>query len=160
MNTLELMSKVPATKSEQMNLAETFIRRMEEGEVSPVEAVVQMKSLAEAIGLFLKDERVKNAVLAECEKYGKGERPSFRGATVQVKETGVKYDFMACGDPVYTDLATREAEIADERKAREKFLRTLTKPKTELDEETGEVYNLLPPVRQSTTTFAITFKNE
>ena len=160
MNTLEIINRVPATKTEQKSMAEQFINLVADGEVSPIEAVTKMKSIAETISIFLKDERVKDAVLAECEKYGRGESPEYRGAVVQMKEAGVKYDFKVCGDPVYDEIYACEQGLIEKRKEREKFLRTLTQPKTEIDEETGEIYKLNPPVRESTTTFSVTFKNK
>lgn len=163
MNTMNLpfvAANIPATKSGQRDLAEQLVGTIENGDVNPLEAVVLMKSLSEVINTFLKDDRVKDAVLAECGRYGKGEHPAFRGATVQVKESGVKYDFMACGDPLWTACVAHEQEAAEARKEREKYLRGITKPKSELDEETGEVFTLNPPARQSTTTYAVLFKNE
>lgn len=160
MNLPFVYADIPATKSGQHDLAEQLIGIIENGEVNPLEAVVLMKSLSEVINTFLKDERVKDAVISECARYGKGEYPSFRGATVQIKESGVKYDFMACGDPLWTSCVTHEQEAAEARKAREKYLRSITKPKSELDEDTGEIFTLNPPARQSTTTYAILFKNE
>lgn len=151
-------SRIPVTKSEQTNLSEAFVSAVQNGDINPIDAVVQMKSIAETIGIFLKDNRIREAVLKECAKYGKGENPAFHGAVVQQKETGVSYDFMVCADPVWTDLMAREQEIADQRKEREKYLRTITKPKPEIDESTGEVYTIKPPARSSTTTYAITFK--
>lgn len=156
----QLSPVIPATRLQQQTMTEAFVSQVTNGDINPVEAVIQMKSLLETINAFLKDERVKEAVLNECENYGKGEYPSFRGAVLQVKETAVKYDFLACGDPVYTNLLTTEQEVSDSRKEREKYLRSITKPKSEIDEETGEVYTLLPPPRQSTTSYAITFKKE
>lgn len=153
-------SRIPATKSAQAELAEALVAAVQDGDINPIDAVVQMKSIAESINAFLKDDRIREAVLSECAKYGKGETPAFRGAKVQQKESGVSFDYMACADPVWTDLMAREQEIAAERKAREKFLQTITKPKAEVDEATGEVYTLMPPARRSTTTFAITFRKD
>lgn len=86
------ISKIPATKSEQEQLASLFIQKVLDGEISAIEAVIQMKSISESISLFLKDNDIREAVIKETGKYGKGETPSYKGAVVQVKETSVKYD--------------------------------------------------------------------
>ena len=105
-------SRIPATKSAQAELAETLVAAVQDGDINPIDAVVQMKSIAESINAFLKDDRIREAVLSECAKYGKGETPAFRGAKVQQKEAGASFDYMACADPVWTDLMAREQEIA------------------------------------------------
>lgn len=157
MNELTI-NRVPANKTEQKNMADEFVRQVLEGEVNPIQAVVQMKSLYESIGNFLKNEEVKECVIKECDQYGKGEYPTFNGATIQVKEAAVKYDFSECGDAEYNSIMNQIEELKEKAKEREKFLKTITKPTTIVDEETGEIVTLLPPSRQSTTTFAVTFK--
>lgn len=46
------ISKIPATKSEQEQLASLFIQKVLDGEISAIEAVIQMKSIGESISLF------------------------------------------------------------------------------------------------------------
>ena len=117
-----------------------------------------MKSISETINTFLKDESIKDAVIQECEKYGKGESPGYLGAVIQIKETGVKYDFSVCNDPVYERLVEERKIIDEQCKEREKYLKTLSKSKTEIDEDTGDIFQLFPPAKQSTTSYSITFK--
>ena len=91
-------------------------------------------------------------------KYGKGEIPTSSGASFQVKETGVKYDFSQCNDPVWNNLKEQADRINEQLKEREKYLKVIKNPKTEIDEETGEVYTIIPPTRTSTTSYTVTFK--
>lgn len=156
----QIGEKIPFTKAQQSGFVELLVAQIEDGEISPVEAVVKAKALYETIGAFLKDDRTNEYVLKECDKYGKGEFPSFSGATIQVRETGVKYDYMNCGDPEYTNLLKQEQEISSARKKREKYLSAITKTKTEINEETGEIYTLNPPVRTGKVSYVITFKKE
>lgn len=159
-NIIFIGESIPYTKLQQSGFVETLISKMENGEVNPVEAVIKAKALYETISLFLKDNRTNEFVLSEFSKYGKGEVPSFAGATIQIRETGVKYDYMNCGDPEYTSLLKQEQEISEARKKREKYLSTIKKSKTELDEETGEIYVLKPPIRSGKTSFVVIFKKE
>lgn len=153
-----IINTIPQTKSEQSSMAAQFVEQVKNGDVSPLDAVAKMKSLQEVITAFLKNEDVVSAVLNECDKYGKGETPTSNGAAFTVKETGVKYDFSACGDPVWNRLKEESDRISEQMKEREQYLKIIKGTKTEIDEETGEVYTLNQPTRTSTTSFAITFK--
>lgn len=157
MNELSI-NQFPTNKNEQSIMAARFAQAIADGEVSPLDAVAKMKSLQEVITLFLKDEAVSNAVITEVEKYGRGETPSANGATFQVKETGVKYDFSVCGDIVWNSLKEQADKINEALKDREKYLKTIKQSKTEIDEESGEIYTILPPVKTSTTSYTVTFK--
>ena len=99
-----IINRIPSSKTEQKEMANAFISKVIDGDINPIDAVVQMKSISETINTFLKDENIKDAVIQECEKYGKGESPGYLGAVIQIKETGVTYDFSVCNDPVYERL--------------------------------------------------------
>ena len=160
MNENELMTfnRVPTSKKEQKALADGLARRVTDGEVPPLAAYVQMKSMAESIGLFLKDDAVREAVMAECLRYGRGETPMYGGAEVGIMDSGVRYDYSACRDPVWHELHLQAEQANARLKAREEYLRAIREPKTEVDESTGEVYTLYPPARQATTTLTVKFK--
>lgn len=158
MNEQLIIKTIPANKTEQKALASHLAESVLNGDINPVDAVVQAKSLSETINAFLKDTAIIESVINECEKYGKGETPSFKGATIQVRETGVKYDYSVCHDPEWDELNAQLQDIKESMKVREAYLHAIGKPKTEVDEQTGEVYTLYPAVRTSTTTYAITFK--
>ena len=149
---------IPSTKQEQRQLAEALAQKVANGDVSPISAYVQMKSLGNVIDSFLKNKEVKDLAIAEIEKYGKGETPSFRGATLRTGETCARYDFTVCGDPVWDELNAQLEQIKGQISVREKYLKNIQAPKAEIDEATGEVYTLYPPARQSTTSVIVTYK--
>ena len=157
MKEITLFEEIPVTRTGQKELGDIMKKRLADGETNPIEAVVKAKSLYEVLSLFLKDDDVKRLVVNECSKYGKGETPSFSGAKVQVKETGVKWDYTDCGDLVYNSLVQQMEELKQRMKQRESYLKTITKRKTEIDEATGEIYTILPPVRTATTSYSITY---
>lgn len=157
MNELSI-NQFPQNKAEQSAMAARFTQAIVNGDVSPLEEVAKMKSIQEVITLFLKDEEVTKAVIDEVDKYGKDEIPTSSGASFQVKETGVKYDFSLCNDPVWNNLKEQADRINEQLKEREKYLKVIKNPKTEIDEETGEVYTIIPPTRTSTTSYTVTFK--
>ena len=150
------VNKIPASKEEQSVLSSAMINSVLDGEIDPIKAVIQAKSLVETLTLFLKDKGVNNLVLREVEKYGK--QTSKDGATIAIKEVGSKWDYSECGDPIYNRLSSQKAEIEEKLKERESLLKSTREPRTEVDEETGEVYKVNPPSKSSTTSYAITFK--
>lgn len=157
MKEITLFGEIPVTRTGQKELVDIMKKSLADGETNPIEAVVKAKSMYEVLSSFLKDDDVKELVVNECEKYGKGETPSFAGAKVQVKETGVKWDYTDCGDPVYDSLSIQMEELKQRMKQRESYLKTITERKTEIDEATGEIYTILPPVRKATTSYSITY---
>ena len=152
------VNKIPASKEEQAVLSSAMINSVLDGEIDPIKAVVQAKSLVETLTLFLKDKGVNDLVLREVEKYGK--QTSKDGATIAIKEVGSKWDYSECGDPIYNRLSAKKAEIEEKLKEREALLKATKEPRTEVDEETGEVYTVNPPSKSSTTSYAITFKSK
>ena len=150
------VNKIPASKEEQAVLSSAMINSVLDGEIDPIKAVIQAKSLVETLTLFLKDKGVNDLVLREVEKYGK--QTSKDGATIAIKEVGSKWDYSECGDPIYNRLSSQKAEIEEKLKERDALLKATKEPRTEVDEETGEVYTVNPPSKSSTTSYAITFK--
>ena len=155
MNELTL-NKIPISKDEQSVLSSAMINSVLDGEIDAIKAVVQAKSLLETLTLFLKDKGVNDLVLREVEKYGK--QTSKDGATIAIKEVGSKWDYSECGDTIYNSLSVKKAEIEEKLKEREAILKATKEQRTEVDEETGEVYTVNPPSKSSTTSYAITFK--
>ena len=83
-------SAVVPTKNEISEAATHFIEKVEEGYINPLLAYGQIT----AIEQMLKEskERIKESAIDEAERYGEKLFTAF-GMDVQVKETGVKYDY-------------------------------------------------------------------
>ncbi len=67
------------------------------------------------------------------------------------KEAGTKYDFSNCNHPRLTDLYAKETKINKEKKDIEALLKTLKNPTTIVDEETGDIVTINPPIKTSKT---------
>jgi hypothetical protein len=76
--------------------------------------------------------------------------------TLKLMEAGVKYDFAACNHPDWNSIVAKENKLADQRKEIEAMLKTLKSGQTIVDEETGEVIRITPPVKSSKTTVQVT----
>ena len=145
----------PVTRAEQSRWAAELARPLVEGEVNPLEFIVKLKGLQQALSIVEKDRDVRDVVLTEIYKHGT--RATWSGATIATRETGVRYDYTACGDPVYDDLARQREELDKRLKEREAFLRTVPDGTTLVWDETGEVVALHPPVRVGAESYAITY---
>ena len=62
-----------------------------------------------------------------------------------------------CNDPVYMDLLKQKGVIDKQLKERESFLKSLSNRTTIVDDETGEVATVIPPVKMSSQGYTITF---
>lgn len=80
------------------------------------------------------------------------------GNKFELMEAAGRYDYSACGDPVWNDLSAQMENLKVAMKERESFLAGL-KGATKLDiinPSTGEVHQgteLFPPIKTSTSTF-------
>ncbi len=149
------------SKLTQKSVAEKLAALVKSGEVSPLEAYAQVKGAAETLNVFLKDKEVVDAVIATCQRYGKGEVPTYKGVAVAVTEAGVKYAFEDCGDPVYNALAEKKREPDEKIKERQKFLLAIpAEGMTVVNPDSGEVFTAHRPPKSSTTTIRVTFPKE
>ncbi len=153
-------SEVVITKAKQKEVAEALVQKVLDGNVSPINAYVQLKGVADALVAAIKDPDFVNCVLNERMKWGK-ETPVFHGAIVAVSEGGVKYDFDVCGDSVYNDLAKQKKELDEKIKERQKFLMGLPEEGvTAADPNTGEMCDIKRPSKTSSTVVRVTFPKE
>lgn len=155
MSNIKLFESCPINKSDQNDLANRLINPVLDGDINPVEATVKAKSLIEVLTKFVNDDRVKDCTLSEIKKNGK--ETSWNGARLTIKEVGVKYDYSDCNDPVYMDLLKQKGVIDKQLKERESFLKSLSNRTTIVDDETGEVATVIPPVKMSSQGYTITF---
>lgn len=127
---------------------------IEEGYINLLEVYLENKSAID----FLTDynKSIKKEVINDFDRYCE-KQVLINGRKVSTKETGVKYDFSKCN---YPELETYEVSIkkdTDYLNKLKEFVKKLNKPIDVLDEETGEVYTVKPPLKTSTTTIAITY---
>lgn len=101
-------------------------------------------------------EELKKDALKEAEKYPERVVEVF-GAKFEKTSVFTEYDFSNCNDVVLEDLtniAANAKQCMEERKA---FLKALREPITILNEETGEVIKIYPPVKKTTDGIKITY---
>lgn len=153
-NFLELVNQETSlTKARAQYFANALIEINEEGHVDTLTALARvefMSQVIEAVKAKLRENATDEMYLHNEAKTGIVRL----GVTFKHKETAVRYDFS--NTPKWNQVKEREEAVAEERKALEAQLKTLSKPATMLDEETGELLALNPPMKSSKTTVEIT----
>ena len=120
MSTIKLFDNYPKNKFDQQMLANDIILPVIDGEVNPIETYIKARSMQEALKIVTDDDRIKDLVISEVEKYGN--KTEYNNANLQVKDVGVKYDYSVCNDQIYNDLLYMLNDIKEQIKIREKFL--------------------------------------
>ena len=141
------------TKETIREKADLMMNLIDEGHVNPMDVALRLKYF-EDLSAALK-ERFRRYVLDELGKYAKGERIVRYNGLFTVKEAGVKYDYAACGDPVWDSLNGELERIKSLMKEREKLLKSVKGIMTIVNEETGEVATIMEPGKSSTTTYQV-----
>jgi hypothetical protein len=143
------------SKIERSNFVQQVIEALENGEANPLHVHLQVKCTEELIKGILSNDRYKELTVSEAEKHGKSFE--FHNAGVQIKETGVKYDFTVCNDEIWNELNSQIEALEKVKKDREEFLKTIS-GSLEVITKHGEVVNIYPPAKSSTTSIAVTLK--
>jgi hypothetical protein len=155
MNEIVKFDKTALTKAGANTMAQNFINALENGLVQPLELAIAFKILDVAQKQVA--DKLKEHALAEAGKYEK--TFSYLGNEITLSDNlGVKYDYSNCGHREY-DEVLRQLEPLLKRKAEiEKELQAMKSKRTELNTETGEYYDVFPPVRKSSTNIVISLK--
>lgn len=114
------------------------------GEYDAVKALVLAKKGQELFGQL---EKAIRPIAEDKMILAKGETYKAFDTEIISGETGVKFDFTHCEDPEWDELKGCEELISSQLKERETFLKTVTKSITLVKEDSGEVYEIKPPVR-------------
>lgn len=155
--TAENMAAFAVSKANREELAIQIVEAMDAGDLNPLDIHYQVKAMEDFIKVLTGNTRYKDYVLTEGMKHGKSFE--FNGSKMEIKETGVKYDYSKCGDPAWDGFESLLSEIKETQKEREKFLKSVPAEGIEIvNNETGEVIKVYPPSKTSTTSIAVTLK--
>lgn len=142
-----VMRLLPDTKQGVDMFSNQLINAVENGDVNPLQLKALfkiMEKVAEKV-----DAGIKDSIMREADKYSE-KKFNLYGFDIEKTEVGVKYDYLACGDPIYEQrhaiLEAAKAQL-EERAA---FLKALSGPLTIVDDESGEVATVRPPVKKGT----------
>lgn len=153
-----ILSTLPLTNADIKEMATEIVVAIADGEVSALKVAQQVSAMEKIVKAVKEDAVYKRVVLSEAEKEDSKTFGKF-GAQFQVKEVGVKYDYSNCGDAVYNALQDELKDLQSRIKQREEMLKGMPKDGTlVVNEDTGEMYTIYPPVKSSTTSVSVTIK--
>jgi hypothetical protein len=142
-----VMKLLPDTKQGVEIFSNQLVSAVQNGEVNPLQLKALfkiMEKVAEKV-----DAQIKDNLLREADKWAE-KKFNLYGFDIEKCEVGTKYDYLACGDPIYEQrhaiLEAAKAQLEE----RATFLKSLTAPLTIVDDESGEVATVRPPVKKST----------
>lgn len=150
-----VMRLLPDTKTGVDIFSKQLITAVENGEVNPL----QLKALFKVMEKVSEkvDEGIKDSLLREADKYNE-KKFNMYGFDIEKAEVGTKYDYAACGDPIYNHRLQIFLEAEKQLKERAEFLKALHEPLTLVDDESGEVATVRPPLKKSTTGLKFSMK--
>jgi hypothetical protein len=146
MSNVNLFEALP-TRANSSALAKQIADQVTEGNISPIKMAVKLSFMENTI--LEAKKNIKESFINDVYKYSKGESISSLGAKIEQAEVGVSYNYEDCGHMEYDLICRKKKEI-------EAFLKALKEPMTIVDEESGEITKIYPPVRRSTSSAKIT----
>lgn len=158
LTTTSILSLFQTNKEQRQHFVSDVLSRVFNGEVDPIKIHTQLKCAEDIIKQLTSNDQYRNSVVEAVQHYGT-KSVEIHNAKFEVKETGVKYDYSMCEDPVINELLEKQSEIDKKVKDRQKFLQTIPqKGLTVVIEETGETFIVYPPSKSSTTNVSVTLK--
>lgn len=149
---LELQGFINHSKEQIIHAAQIAAQSVQDGECDAIDALIFTKKGAE----LFKEMDARIRPLAESKSLGK-EYSKF-GVKIVEAMTGVKYDFTVCSDTIWDNLNAEIESLKEKIKERETFLKSVTKKMTIVDEDSGEVVEIHPPVKSGKLGFTLTIK--
>lgn len=150
MESLHINSITQSTKAELESLAGVLFENSEGYEMELYIFAKKLETLSKLL-----QELSNETALNEAEKL-KGE--IMFGYEINVRETGVKYDYSKCNYAPYNNLISQKKQIESEQKTMEALLKAISKPTEIADSETGEILTVKPPIRTAGTSIVLTHK--
>lgn len=150
---LEVINKsslLNLSKSEMRNVIDVIISRVNDGEADPLHTFLMAKKGAE---LFKQLVDATKPIAEDHTKLSKNETYTTYGCDVREQVVGAKYDFTNCDDSQWNDLQNEIDSLIEQRKEREKFLKTITKP---IFDEDGIQIN--PPIKTGALSLVVSIK--
>lgn len=138
---------MPASKGEVGRFASQLINSVKSGETNPHEVLILIRALQNVSETVL--EGIKENINTESDRYSERRFEAY-GATLEKAELATKYKYEHSGDREWERRKSGVDSAMSLLKEREAFLRALKEPMTAVDEDSGEIYRIVPPPKFST----------
>jgi len=150
-----VLSLMASTSTEVDVFSDQIIESVKGGNESAIKVLIQMKAIEKVTDRVTKE--IKDNYMREADLYP-GSSFDYLGNTVQKCDVRTEYDFSACEDPEWNRLENTIKSLKALQKQRESFLRGSGEPFAILNEETGEVNKVYPPIKKTTPGLKVTIK--
>jgi hypothetical protein len=146
---------LPTTQTQVDIFSDQIIESVRQGEANPIEVLILMKAFERAQKRIL--EEIRENYVNEASKYPESSF-EFNGTKIEKAELGTMYNYAVCNDTVLERLEVDFDTAKEKLDERKKFLQALKQPLTVVDELTGEVVTINPPVKKSTSGLKVFIK--
>lgn len=136
-------------------MSDGIIESVKNGEASGLEVLTFLKAF-EKVAERVKKEIHEN-VMREADLQP-GNKFEVMGNQFEKAELATRYDYSVCNDRIYDRLINISIEASKQVKARESFLKALNQPMTLVDDDTGEIHLITPPIKTSMSGIKITIR--
>jgi len=146
--------EIELTKDSVNYVADQIIQEYDSGNHHPLDFLGRIEFMSQVLEKSIATIREK--ALDELYRDGLEAKMGVKrnGITYKIKETGVKYDYS--NTSVWVLHNQKITELKEEIKSIEAQLKSMTKKTTQVDDETGEIIELYPPIKTSKTSIEIT----
>lgn len=124
-----------------------LINSVKNGDVNALELKATFKAMEQIIEIV--DKATKKNQLTESDKYNEKTFSIF-GCEFTKAPVKTEYDYASSGDAVHDRLEVDAKAAVDKLKERQTFLRALKETMTVVDEISGEVTKITPPIKKVT----------
>lgn len=132
------------------NSVDELLKKIEHGEIKPLEVAAMVGYLEK----FCKQVRAHKGIREEIYKELEGGKGNFKGISIE-QASRPTYDYS--NSPAWTYIKEQENNFTELRKQIEEIARK-TKGEEWVDEETGEIFVILPARKKVTDSFRVTLK--
>lgn len=152
----KILMKEKITKNAVTETADRLITLMESGKTSAIKTLTELDFINQVVTKVV--ARARELAVDELSSYGAeaSQGVTIHGVSLKIIEAGTKYDFASCNHPEWAQIVAQETALAEKRKEIETMLKTLKAGQTIVNEDTGEVIRITPPVKSSKTTVQVT----
>lgn len=151
-NPMEVLNLIDAASCERFG--HDLAALVREGHIDPIEVRVKMKAWEKAFKAA--ETAIAPEVEREAAKHGKAF--DFMGAKCEWVPTYTAYEYDGCGYPAWEEADAAERSAKSSKKDAETFLKNVKQSFTMVDDRTGEVITINPPLKKQTEGLRITIK--
>lgn len=122
---------------------------------------IEIAEMISKMELFIKEVKANpkyvDYIRDEVIKFGREGVKTASGTKIECAEVGTKYNYESCGDVKWQLLNHQVYSATNSLKQREEFLKSIPAGGVDvLDDVSGEVYHIDPPIKTSTSSYKVT----